>query len=257
MSRIVLKFGTGVLSRSHGLSLDPAQFRHIAAEVAGLVKAGHSCVIVSSAAIAAGIGVLGLKKRPADLPGKQACAAAGQPQLMQMYASAFKKHGLQVAQLLLTHGDIDSQMRRRNAHNTLKHLLANKHIVPIVNENDSVAVEELRFGDNDRLSAEVALLVQAKKLIILTSSNGLTDDRGRRLSVVRDIQDVFRFVRPEKGEQSVGGMQTKLEAVQLALAGRIPSTIIDGRQRGHITAAASFEDVGTRFPVPRSKRKKS
>lgn len=254
MSRLVFKFGTGVLSRLDGRALDSTQFRRIADEIARQVKAGHSCVLVSSAAIAAGVRVLGLEKRPGDLPGKQACAAAGQPELMRMYATAFRRHGLRVAQLLLTHDDVDSRMRRRNARNTLERLLRSGTIVPIINENDSVAVEELRFGDNDRLSAEVAILVKAKKLVILTSSNGLTDSQGTRLPVIKDIEEAFRHVRPEKGELSVGGMKTKLEAVQLALAAGIPAVIIDGRKRGHITEALASGDVGTRFPVPRRAR---
>ncbi len=254
MSRFVLKFGTGVLSRLDGRALDAAQFRHLADEVATLVKAGHSCVLVSSAAIAAGVRVLGLDRRPEDLPGKQACAAAGQPELMHMWSSAFRRHGLSVAQLLLTHDDIDSRMRRRNAYNTLERLLSQGGIVPIINENDSVSLEELRFGDNDRLSAEVAALVQADKLIILTSSDGLTDQKKNRLPIIRDMEKAFSLVRPEKGEMSVGGMKTKLEAVQLALAAHIPAIIIDGKKRGHIVEAAAFRDVGTRFPVPKPKR---
>ena len=159
MARIVIKFGTGVLSRSGGRALDEKQFRRFASEIASLVKDGNSCLIVSSAAIAAGVDMLGLEQRPEDLPGKQACAAAGQPELMRMYATAFKRHNVKVAQLLLTHDDIDSRMRRQNASNTIERIFQTRNIVPVINENDTVAVEELRFGDNDRLSAEVAQLV--------------------------------------------------------------------------------------------------
>lgn len=254
MSRFVFKFGTGVLSRLGGRALDGAQFRRIADEIAELVKKGHSCVVVSSAAIAAGVSVMGLDRRPDDLPGKQACAAAGQPELMRMWATAFRRHGLSVAQLLLTHEDIDSRMRHKNARNTLERLLAQGGIVPIINENDSVAVEELRLGDNDRLSAEVAVLFHADKLLILTSSDGLTDQTKKRIPIIRDMKKAFDLVRPEKGEMSVGGMKTKLEAVQLALAAHIPTIIIDGRKKGHILKAAAFQDVGTRFPAPRTKR---
>lgn len=254
MARIVLKFGTGVLSRSAGRALDSAQFRRIAPDVSSLVKAGHSCVIVSSAAIAAGVHVLGLDRRPEDLPGKQACAAAGQPELMRGYAAAFRRHGLRVAQLLLTHDDIDSRIRRTNAHNTIKRLLAAGDVVPIINENDSVAVEEVRFGDNDRLSAEVAHLVDADKLLLLTSSDGLMDSQGRRIPVAKRVADVLRFVRPDKGEMSVGGMRTKLQAVEYALSHRIPVAILDGRKPGQIAAAVAEKDAGTRFPLPRKSR---
>ena len=251
MSRIVLKFGTGILSRSKGRALDGAQFRRLAAEVAALTAAGHSCVIVSSAAIAAGVHALGLSNRPMDLPGKQACAAAGQPELMRMFAASFRRHGLLVAQILLTHEDIDSRVRRRNARNTLDRLLAAQSVIPIINENDTVALEEIRFGDNDRLSAEVADLVEAKLLLILTSSDGLHDAEGQRIPLVRKVADVRKFIRPETGLMSVGGMQTKLEAVENALAHGIPTTILDGRRPEQISAAVAGGDVGTRFPLPR------
>jgi glutamate 5-kinase len=246
--RIVIKLGTGVLSTPAGKSLDTDQFARLSAEVADLQREGHACILVSSAAIAAGVRVLKLKQRPDDLPGKQACAAAGQPELMRLYATSFKKHGLAVAQLLLTHGDIDSFMRRDNARNTLNRLLE-RGVVPVINENDSVAVEELRFGDNDRLSAEVALLAQADHLVILTSVDGLQDSHGQRVQRVRDIAEAFRFVRPDKGEESVGGMKTKLEAVRRVLAAGIPAHILDGRKPGQLAAALRGDDVGTSFGI--------
>jgi glutamate 5-kinase len=253
MKRLVIKLGTGILSRT-GRALDAAQFRRIAREVAELHKSGTSCILVSSAAIAAGVRVLGLLCRPDDLPGKQACAAAGQPELMRLYAASFRAHGLHVAQLLLTHGDIDSRMHRTNARNTLDRLLSSGTVVPIINENDSVAVEELRFGDNDRLSAEVAQLVRADHLAILTSVDGLQDAQGKRVPEVRDIAAVAHLVRSDKGEESVGGMKTKLEAVKLAVGSGIPCTILDGRKPGQLAAALAGKDVGTRFSVPRKKR---
>jgi len=253
MKLVVIKLGTGVLSRTGGRALDTAQFRRIAGEVAALHKAGTSCLLVSSAAIAAGVRVLGLAVRPDDLPGKQACAAAGQPELMRIYAAAFRPHGLHAAQLLLTHGDIDSRTRRANVRNTLDRLLAARTVVPVINENDSVAVEELRFGDNDRLSAEVAQLVRADRLIILTSVDGLLDADNRRVPVVKNISAAAGLVRLEKGEESVGGMKSKLEAVHLAVESGIPCSILDGRKPGQIAAALAGKDVGTRFPAPQKK----
>jgi glutamate 5-kinase len=247
MKRLVIKLGTGVLSRAGGRALDRAQFRRLAEEVAALHKKGVSCTLVSSAAIAAGVRLLGLERRPTDLPGKQACAAAGQPELMRLYAASFRPYALYVAQLLLTHGDIDSRRHRENARNTLERLLASRTVVPIINENDSVAVEELRFGDNDRLSAEVALLLKADHLIILTSVDGLQDPQGNRVAEVNDISSVSPFVRPDKGEESVGGMKTKLEAVRMAVSAGIPCSILDGRKPGQIAAAMAGKDVGTKF----------
>lgn len=252
MKRLVIKLGTGVLSRPGGRALDTTQFRRIAAEVAALQANGHSCILVSSAAIAAGVRMLRLKGRPDDLPGKQACAATGQPELMRLYAASFRPHRLHAAQLLLTHGDIDSRLHRTNARNTLNRLLEFRNIIPVINENDSVAVEELRFGDNDRLSAEVALLSHADRLFILTSVDGLQDAAGRRVPEVRDIAAASRHVRPDKGGESVGGMKTKLEAVKLAVASGIPASILDGRLPGQIAAALAGKNVGTCFP-PRRK----
>jgi glutamate 5-kinase len=244
--RLVIKLGTGVLSSPGGKSLDQAQFTRLSAEIAELQNEGYACIMVSSAAIAAGVRVLKLKKRPDDLPGKQACAAAGQPELMRLYTASFKKHGLNVAQLLLTHGDIDSLMHRENARNTLDRLIEHG-VIPIINENDSVAVEELRFGDNDRLSSEVATLIQAERLIILTSTDGLMNHEGKRVPRVRSIAEAFRFVRPDKGEESTGGMKTKLEAVRKAISAGITCHIIDGRIPGRMQDAIAGKDVGTAF----------
>ena len=220
--------------------------------VAGLVKSGAQCLIVSSGAVAAGMPVLGLAERPADLATRQACAAAGQPRLMGLYSEMFAAHGLQVAQLLLTHGDLDSRMRRENAGNTLERLLERGNVVPVVNENDSVAVEELRFGDNDHLSAEVAMLAKADLLIILTSVDGLMDEKGEVLPVVRDVEQVAGLVREEKGKLSVGGMVTKLGAVRMAVNAGIPTVITNGRKPELLAAIAAGKAGGTRFPVDRS-----
>ena len=248
--RIVLKFGSGILARPKGNAPDEAQFRKLADAVAGLMKTGAQCIIVSSGAVAAGMPVLGLTERPADLSTRQACAAAGQSRLMGLYYKMFAAHGLAVAQLLLTHGDLDSRMRRENAGNTLERLLERGNVVPVVNENDSVAVEELCFGDNDHLSAEVATLAHADLLLILTSVDGLMDARGKVVPVVRDIEAVAGLVRDDKGKLSVGGMVTKLQAVRLALAAGIPAVIANGRKPGRIGAIAAGKAGGTRFVVP-------
>jgi glutamate 5-kinase len=246
--RIVLKFGTGILATPHGTGLEKKQFTQLAADVAEVMKAGHECVIVSSGAVAAGLRVLGLNERPTDLSTIQACAAVGQSKLMQLYETAFAKHRLSVAQLLLTHGDLDSRTRYANAKNTLRRLLKAGGIVPVINENDSVAVEELRFGDNDRLSAEVAMLADANLLILLTSVDGLMHD-GKAIPVVTDLDDAVRFVRREKGRYSVGGMLSKLDAVKIAIKARIPTVIANGRTAGAIPKILQRLPIGTRFPV--------
>jgi glutamate 5-kinase len=245
--RIVVKFGSGILANARGTALDERQFRRLATEVAGLVKAGHECVVVSSGAVAAGLGVLGLKDRPEDLAARQACAAIGQARLMQSYAAHFATHGLNVAQLLLTYADLDSRTGYHNVQNTLSHLFQRKTVVPIVNENDSVAVEELKFGDNDKLSAEVAVLVEADILILLTSVDGLMDKDGQIVRVVDDIDRVASFARNEKGKFSVGGMISKLQAVKVAVDAGISTFIAGGRNAGRIPAIVAGKQAGTRF----------
>ena len=247
--RIVLKFGSGILSMERGVGLSRRQISRLAREVGTLVRGGHACVIVSSGAVAAGLATLDLTARPKDLAAKQACAAVGQSQLMHAYASAFARQGLAVAQLLLTHNDLDSRARHRNARNTLLHLLSRRNIVPIINENDSVAVEELNFGDNDRLSAEVAILVDADLLVILTSVDGLQDDAGKVVPVVTDFNDVSGLVRSDKGHVSTGGMVTKLQAAQLAVKAGIPVAIASGRKSGLLYAIVAGKRTGTYFPA--------
>jgi glutamate 5-kinase len=247
--RIVFKFGSGILSTKGGIGLSRPQIARLAREVGALVRAGHQCVIVSSGAVAAGLATLGLSARPKELAGKQACAAVGQSSLMHAYASAFAKQKLAVAQLLLTHSDLDSRTRHDNARSTLAHLLSRGNVVPIINENDSVAVEELNFGDNDRLSAEVAIMVKADLLIILTSVDGLQDAAGRTVPVVADFATVAHLVRDEKGLLSTGGMVTKLQAAQLAVRAGIPVFIASGRQAGLVGAIAVGKRAGTFFPA--------
>jgi glutamate 5-kinase len=245
--RIVLKFGSGVLASVKGTTLDRRQFARLCREVAALLAGGHQCVIVSSGAVAAGLGALGLRERPEDLAVRQAAAAVGQSKLMQLYAENFALHGLQVAQLLLTHGDIDSRSRSQNVRNTLTRLLASGKVVPVINENDSVATEELKFGDNDRLSAEVAILAGADLLVLLTSVEGLLDGQGRRIKEVGNVSAVSSFAREDKGRLSVGGMVSKLQAVRLSVNAGILTVVASGRKPGQISGVLAGRDVGTRF----------
>lgn len=250
--RIILKFGSGILSTVRGNSLDRRQLARLAREVAALVQAGHECVIVSSGAVAAGLSALELETRPADLATRQACAAIGQSRLMHQYAVHFGRHGLDVAQLLLTHGDLDSRLRLRNARNTLERLLTAGRVVPIINENDSVAVEELKFGDNDQLSAEVAVLLEADRLIILTSVDGLLDADGKVIPRVKDVARANAHVRQETGRLSVGGMQTKLQAAARAAEAGITTHIASGRRPGQLAAIMRGDRAGTVFVAGRA-----
>jgi len=250
---VVLKFGTGILAEPGGCAIDLGQCKRFAKEISKLMKQGIPCILVSSGAIAAGVHVLGLEKRPADVSGKQACAAVGQPALMAAYARCFGRYGITTAQLLLTHEDIFTEKRRKNAQETLKRLLLSPDLIPIINENDSVATEELNLGDNDQLSAEVAIMMQARLLLLLTTSDGLMARAGdvvpKRISTVTNIQDILCHVTPEKGEHSRGGMTTKLKAVQSALSAGIETFIADGRQPKQIEKVLAGKNVGTRFLV--------
>lgn len=250
--RIVLKFGSAILT-TNLRGLDLKQFARISAEVAALIRRGHQCVAVTSGAVAAGTSVLALRERPTDLATAQASAAIGQSKLMRAYEMAFGRYKLNVAQLLLTHSDLDSRRRRANAGNTLERLLAEKNVVPIINENDSVATEELTFGDNDRLSAEVATLAGADLLIILTQVDGLLDADGKVIPLVRDIDQVKKLANGELGSFSRGGMISKLDAVKMAVDAGITTVIINGRRPERIRGVIAGKNVGTRF-LPKSQR---
>ena len=245
--RIVLKFGSGTLTGTCRPGLDLKQFSRLSAEVAALIRAGHQCVMVTSGAVAAGTSVLALSARPQDLATAQASAAIGQSKLMHAYERAFGRYKLNVAQLLLTHSDLDSRTRRVNAGNTLERLLAAGNVLPIINENDSVATEELSFGDNDRLSAEVAMLARADLLIILTQVDGLLDANGQVIPLVRDIDRVKKLANGSKGRFGVGGMISKLAAVKMAVDAEITTVIINGRRPNLIRAVVAGEKAGTRF----------
>ena len=250
--RIVLKFGSGTLTRTRHPGLDLKQFARLSAEVAGLIQRGYQCVTVTSGAVAAGTSVLALRERPHDLATAQASAAVGQSKLMHAYERAFGRYKLNVAQLLLTHSDLDSRTRRANAGNTLERLLATQNVVPIINENDSVATEELTFGDNDRLSAEVATLARADLLIILTQVDGLLDAEGKVIPLVRDIDRVKKLANGERGPFSRGGMVSKLEAVRMAVDAGITTVIMNGRRPERIPDVIAGKQVGTRF-LPRTR----
>ena len=175
---MVGKFGTGILT-SRSKQIDPTQVEQLVAQVAAQRAAGREVVVVSSGAVGAGMGALGLVKRPTDLSDLQACAAVGQSRLMSTYSELFARHNLPVAQVLLTHDDLEHRDRHLNARNTLVSLL-DKGVVPIVNENDAVSYTELKFGDNDWLAARVACLRPADLRVVLTTVDGLVENFGKK-----------------------------------------------------------------------------
>src|SRR5439155_13951382 len=177
ISRIVVKLGTGVLTDSRKQP-DLAQMEQLVAQLAGQRRIGKEIVVVSSGAVGAGMGVLGFERRPSELAELQACAAVGQSRLMAIYEKLFAQFGLPVAQVLLTHEDLEHHERHLNARNTLVTLLAHG-VVPIINENDVISFTELKFGDNDKLSALVASLLPADLLVVLTTVDGVIENFGK------------------------------------------------------------------------------
>jgi glutamate 5-kinase len=258
VKRLVVKVGSGLIS-APGRGLLPDRIGALADELAALTKDGREVVVVSSGAIASGMARLGLTRRPRSIPEKQAAAAVGQSALMWHYEQAFARHGIRVAQVLVTQEDISARPRYLNARNTLQVLLRFR-VVPVVNENDTVAVEEIKVGDNDNLAALVAHLVDADLLVILTDVDGLytgdprVDPEARRLETVDAVtEEIERLVWDADGQVSVGGMSTKLEAARKATSSGIPMVIASGRVPGTLRRVLRGEPLGTYF-VPRGDR---
>lgn len=248
----VIKAGTGVLTRLSDGTLDGAALVRLVTAIAGLIDSGHRCLLVSSGAVGAGVSAFKLDGYPSDLVVRQACAAVGQARLMHTYESLFRNFDLSVAQVLLVGDDLREEKRRGYVGSTLQRLLAEPGIVPIINENDSVAVEELRVGDNDVLSARVARLVGAERLVLLTSVDGLLHPETRELvAEVPEVEAVLGFAKDEQGRFSIGGMASKLKAVQMAVEAGIETHIAHGREPERLPRILAGETgLSTRFPVP-------
>jgi glutamate 5-kinase len=238
--RLVVKIGTkSITAGSSGRFVD------VARQVDALRALGKQVVLVSSGAIALGFPRLGLSARPTLMAELQASAAAGQSRLMHAYEQAFAAHRIEVAQVLLTHDGISDRGMYLNARAALDALLTHG-VVPIINENDTIAVDEIRFGDNDQLAAMVATLVGADLLVLLTDVEGMLDAEGRRIGVVRDVDEVRSLVRPhEAGGLSLGGMESKLEAARRASLRGIPVLIADARNPSILQEICAADDVGT------------
>lgn len=251
--RVILKFGSGILTRTDRAEMDQVQLARLVEGIAELKSRGHAVIVMSSGAVSSGLKPLGFKERPADIITLQACAAVGQTHLMHGYESFLRGYGLHVAQLLLTHEDLENTDRAERVKATLERLLAFDNAVPVINENDSVAVEELRYGDNDKLSARVALLWRADLLILLTSVPGLMqvndDGTAELLPLVEDVDGVLHLAQEERGPHSVGGMLSKLRAVRKAVRGGIECVIASGRQPEQLVELVEGRGVGTRFPA--------
>jgi glutamate 5-kinase len=249
-ARVVVKLGTGVLTDSRKQP-DQAQLEQLVAQVAALRKAGREIVLVTSGAVGAGMGALGLEKRPTDLAELQACAAVGQPRLIGVYEKLFAAHDLRVAQVLLTHDDLEHHERHLNARNTLVTLL-NHGVVPIINENDAVSFTEIKFGDNDKLSALVASLLPADLLVILTTVDGVIENFGKAnpktISVIEKIDSALeKIAHGTDNELAVGGMKSKIEAAKIVVRSGIPLVIASGKKKNVLAKILAGENEGTIF----------
>lgn len=252
--RIVIKIGTSSLTYGNG----KPNFRRIerlAKVVSDLKNSGREVLLVSSGAIAVGVSRLGLCKRPSDTKGKQAAAAVGQCDLMSIYDRAFSEYGNITAQILLDRNVTDDEQRKFNVMNTFDELLQ-LGAVPIVNENDSTSVEEIEFGDNDRLSAIVARLVSADALVIMTDIDGLYDSDpkenpdARLIHTVGEITDeMFKSAGGAGSARGTGGMHTKLEAADMAMKSGIDVAIIQGDDAEILYDLFDGKQVGTYFPA--------
>ncbi len=246
---IVVKVGTSLLAPPTG-DVHVRRFSELARGVASLIAAGRRAVLVSSGAVGLGVRRLGWAKRPTTLPAQQAAAGIGQIDLCRRYERAFARHGWAVGQILVTHAGLADRRRFLNARHTLQTLLAHG-AVPILNENDSVATEELRFGDNDLLAAQVVNLARADLLVLLTDVDGLREDSlgGRRIPEVPEVsQALLERISPAEGSLGSGGMRSKLEAARTAARFGVPTVIADGRQRDVLERIVAGEDVGTYVP---------
>lgn len=256
--RIVVKIGTNVLTKDGGVDLD--YVADVARQAKALVDAGKQPLIVTSGAIGMGARELGLDKRPTEVPMRQACAAIGQPMLMQAYRAAFHARGLKVAQVLITADTLSSRESYLNLRNAVDEMLA-LGVVPVFNENDVVSTDEIgnAFGDNDRLSAYIASKVDAELLIILTDIDALydsdprTNPGARPLSRVDGItKEVMEMAGAAGTRFSTGGMRTKILAVRIAEKAGCPVLLAHGREEDVLERLVAGEEIGTWF-VPKAR----
>ncbi|WP_077533946.1 glutamate 5-kinase [Massiliimalia massiliensis] len=254
--RVVIKVGTSSLTYPTG-ALNFRRIEHLVKVLSDLKNAGKEIILVSSGAIGVGVGELGLPERPKDTPTKQACAAVGQCELMYIYDKLFAEYHHKVAQVLLTRDTIKDEYRKTNVTNTFQRLLE-LGIVPVVNENDTVAVEEIEFGDNDTLSAIVGSLCRTDLLIVLSDIDGLYDKDPRQykdaklIHFVDKITDEIRALAGGKGSAfGTGGMVTKLNAAELANQYGFPMMILNGLKPEGLYDLYDGKEVGTLFDITR------
>lgn len=252
VKNIVVKVGSSTLTYENGL-LDLFHIEHLVRQLADLHNRGYNVMLVSSGAIGAGIGKLGLSERPRSIPEKQAAAAVGQGILLHTYEKVFSEYGKTIGQILLTKEDMIDKVRSCNATNTFNALL-DKKVIPIINENDAIVVDEIKVGDNDTLSAFVSKLVKADLLILMSDIDGLynsdprKDNNAKLINFVEKItEDIISCAGGAGTDLGTGGMATKINAAKIATSSGIPMLIVNGSKNEILQNVIEGKEVGTWF----------
>ncbi len=250
--RIVIKVGTSTLTHKTG-NLNIRHVEKLCRVMSDLKNAGHELILVSSGAIGMGVGKLGLTEKPKDVPTKQAAAAIGQCELMYVYDKEFSEYGHIIAQILLTGSDLDNETRSQNFHNTLNRLLE-LNVLPVINENDTIATDEISVGDNDTLSAIVAVEAKADLLILLSDIKGLYTDDPHKNTDAKLIDKVYEITEEIEAlgggagsSLGTGGMQTKIKAAKMCMENHIDMVITDGNDPEALYDIADGRLIGTHF----------
>ena len=245
IKRIVIKVGTKSLTSE--IKIDTKKIQKLTGEIAELKNSGYEIVLVTSGAISSGVGEMGLKIRPTSMPEKQASASIGQIILMTEYHDCFKKYNIKIGQVLLTESDLRDRQRYLNAKNTLVTLIRKYKVIPIVNENDVVGIEEIIFGENDVLSALIANLIDANLLVLLSDIDGFYY-KGELLKEVECLTEEILKSAGDKGDKfSTGGMQSKLNAAKICVNAGIPAVIANSMKENILRRIIKGEDEGTFF----------
>ena len=246
--RIVVKIGTRVIAQKTGRP-DMRPLKSLVSQIVELHRKGYEILMVSSGAVGAGVEALGMKGRPKNVPDLQMCAAVGQARLMSHYEDLFSAEKITIGQVLLTHSDFQNRIRFANAKRTMEHMIR-RGVIPIINENDVVADEEIKadlsLGDNDYLAALVVKLVRADLLIILSTVDGVLDASGKRVPYIENLNEAFALVNPpQAGGLSKGGMDSKLRAAQIAVKAGCGVVIACGRNKRVLLDTIAGNDTGT------------
>ena len=262
IKKMVIKIGSSSLTSKAG-GLDKVSMKRFVNEVSSLIKRGMEVIIVTSGAIAAGLENLNIKKKPEDITLLQAAASIGQVELMRLYSNLFLTSGLKIGQILLTHEDTTRRKQYLNIKNTIKKLIG-LNIVPVINENDSVAVDEIKFGDNDELAALVAILAESDILIILTDIDGMYDKNPRIYSDAKLIsyidkinEDIEKAAGGIGSTYGIGGMESKIKAAKICSFSGIKTIIANSKRKNILNKIIAGEDVGTFFAPQTVKKVKS